>query len=194
VGTIWLGFDKRSTVVRGATGGELAAPVWGRIMARLGSESPDWTMPAGVETRVIDDMGNVYAENCPMVGATHEEYFLSGTAPIATCYTDPGYMYSDSFGYPVDTLATDEAWWQRMRRRIFGARDTVRTDTFAVPVRPRVDTMLIDSFRMRQDSARRARNDTTHKPPRDTLRKPLPDTIIPDTFRIISDTLRQMSR
>jgi penicillin-binding protein 1A len=182
VGTIWLGFDKRSTVVRGASGGELAAPIWGRIMARLNESNVDWAMPGGVEIRNVDDMGNVYAENCPLLGPTHEEYFLSGTAPVATCYADPGYMYYDSLGYPVDTLMMHDEWWQRLRRRLLG-RDTIKTEPVDTMPTLLGDTLQRDTARPRPDTVRPWITDTTRKPPRDTLRKPPRDTLLGDTLR-----------
>jgi membrane peptidoglycan carboxypeptidase len=186
VGTIWLGFDKRSTVVRGATGGELAAPIWGRIMARLDESNVDWAVPSGVETRMVDDMGNVYAENCPLLGPTHEDYFLAGTAPLATCYADPGYMYMDTMGYPVDTLLLNDEWWRRLRRRFLRDRDTMYIDT-VTPVPPVRDTLRRDTIKLRPDTARPWITDTTRKPPRDTVRrdtlpKPPPDTVRRDTL------------
>lgn len=45
VGTIWLGFDQRVTIVPNAESGAIAAPIWGRIMARYGDSSPDWQQP-----------------------------------------------------------------------------------------------------------------------------------------------------
>ena len=40
VAGIWMGLDRRETIVRGASGGTLAAPVWGRMMARLHEDRP----------------------------------------------------------------------------------------------------------------------------------------------------------
>jgi membrane carboxypeptidase/penicillin-binding protein len=85
VGTIWLGFDKRIGIVPGGKAGELAAPIWGRIMARLGERSRDWPRPAGVESRLMDDHGNVYATHCHGTATLQLEYFIEGTAPEATC-------------------------------------------------------------------------------------------------------------
>lgn len=85
VGTIWLGLDRRSSIVPGGKAGELAAPIWGRIMARLGERSRDWPKPASVESRLMDDHGNVYANHCRRTTALRPEYFLKGTAPKATC-------------------------------------------------------------------------------------------------------------
>ncbi len=85
VGTIWLGFDRRSSIVPGGKAGELAAPIWGRIMARLDERSRDWPKPVGVETRLMDDRGNVYAHHCRRAATLRPEYFLKGTAPRSTC-------------------------------------------------------------------------------------------------------------
>jgi penicillin-binding protein 1A len=85
VGTIWLGFDRRTSIVPGGKAGELAAPIWGRVMARLGGQSRDWLAPSGVESRLMDGDGNVYASNCRSSAELRPEYFLKGTAPKVTC-------------------------------------------------------------------------------------------------------------
>src|SRR5690606_25584459 len=64
VGTIWIGLDKRQRILRGATGGEIAAPIWGRIMRRVGVGTGSWSPPAGVEQRTVDQMGTVVSEGC----------------------------------------------------------------------------------------------------------------------------------
>jgi penicillin-binding protein 1A len=127
VGTIWMGFDKRKTILRGATGGELAAPVWGRIMRRMNIESNGWAPPNGVEMRMVDEYGNVVGDNCPIIGPTRQEYFIEGTAPFTSCYSG-SYTYMDTTMYgdsviraPIDD---DDRWWQRLRSRIFGNEDT----------------------------------------------------------------------
>lgn len=139
VGTIWMGFDKRQTIIPRATGGELAAPVWGRVMVRANQRSSGWQPPAGIEIRTIDANGNVVGENCPIVGATRTEYFIQGTAPVAQCYpTYDQYTYMDTLGYPDTSAysttpgsAADERWWSRMREKIFGnkANEPVLVDT-----------------------------------------------------------------
>jgi penicillin-binding protein 1A len=152
VGTVWIGFDRRQRIVPRATGGELAAPVWGRIMARFEGGSPAWSPPAGVEERVVDALGTIVSEGCIPQGGTHTEYFLSGTAPSANCYP-PGYAWDDSTGSYADYYDSlraadslradslrgatpgDSAWWDRVRRRGSG-RDTLRTaplDTGVLP-------------------------------------------------------------
>jgi penicillin-binding protein 1A len=51
VGTIWIGFDQRKTIVRDAESGAIAAPVWGRIMTRFGDPASDWKAPRRVIAR-----------------------------------------------------------------------------------------------------------------------------------------------
>ena len=205
VGTIWVGFDKRQTVLRGATGGELAAPVWGRVMSRVGERTGDWMMPAGVEVRQVDGMGNLVGENCPTVGGTRSEYFMTGTAPAVSCYTDPTYTYADSFNdpYPIDTMR--QGWYARLKGRLFAdtlataippdpdiTADTVVRDTSLWPPATRDRRPVRDSIpsrapvRINLDSLRgRPRPDTIRRPPPDTTRPP-PDT----TRRPPPDTLR----
>jgi penicillin-binding protein 1A len=123
VGTIWMGFDKRKTIVPRASGGELAAPVWGRVMRRMNLRSGGWAPPPGVEMRMVDEYGNILADNCPTVGAMRREYFMEGSAPIASCYSGSTYDYYDSV-YADSVirapLPPDDGWWARMRSRIFG--------------------------------------------------------------------------
>ena len=180
VGTVWMGFDRRKTVLRGATGGELAAPVWGRIMLRVAEQTGDWIMPSGVEMRLVDEFGNAIADNCPVQGATRQEYFLTGSAPFATCYVNM-YPY-DTLGFDVDTLPTyDDGWWARMKKRL------LRADTIPVNTLP-PDTLADPVIR---DTLNRLRTDTLRRPVTDTLR-PRPDTLRPrpDTLRPKPDTLR----
>ncbi len=89
VGTIWMGFDQPQTVVPGATGGALAAPVWGRVMLRAGPTSGDWWMPDGVVTRLVDEDGDVFGEHCPAMSGTRAELFLTGVGSITSCNSTP---------------------------------------------------------------------------------------------------------
>lgn len=170
VATIWVGFDQRRTVMPGATGGELAAPVWGRVMRRLGLRSAGWDPPEGVETRAVDQLGHVIGDNCPDFGTTRREYFLEGSAPIATCYPysdsvvasyDSLMANEDSFGLRPPTLDSlrREAWRRRLRERGLG-NDGPDTLTDSIRVR------WLDSIRARLDSVR-LRREPPHR--RDTL-------------------------
>lgn len=127
VGTIWIGFDERKTIVARASGGEIAAPVWGRVMKRMNMRSRGWTPPPGIEVRQVDALGNMMGANCPMSGGVRREYFREGTAPVASCYNASTYGYSDTSSYYADSLAysseKDDAWWERMRARIFRSEE-----------------------------------------------------------------------
>ena len=149
---VWIGMDDPQPIMARATGGRLAAPVWGRIMARVAGGSGGWEPPPGVEKMMVDEYGNVVASNCPTYGQVREEYFLSGTVRDYDC-SDYRYRYGDSlYGDSLGYGDEEDSWWRRMRERIFGEdRDTSR---------------------VRQQDTIRMGN-----PPRDTLRPRLPDTI-----------------
>lgn len=83
---VWIGLDRPQPIVPGATGGRLAAPVWGRVMRRLPAAGrPDWTPPPGVETRYVDASGTIVGPGCWSNGVVRTEYFLAGTAPGGWC-------------------------------------------------------------------------------------------------------------
>jgi penicillin-binding protein 1A len=134
---IWIGMDERKRIMRQATGGRLAAPVWGRVMRSVATGGEDWSPPAGIEQHQVDAYGNVVSANCPTFGELRQEYFLRGTVSAFGC---PGYLY----GYGDDTMAGepydgDDGWWQRLRDRM--ARDErpdVPTDRTAPP-----DTIIL---------------------------------------------------
>jgi len=94
VAGVWLGFDEPRTILPGASGGQLAAPVWGRMMAAGGAGTwtvtPGWTRPANVEGATIDlETGYLATPYCPPHQVV-EELFLQGTAPVDQCPTHQG--------------------------------------------------------------------------------------------------------
>lgn len=173
VGGVWIGMDDPQRIMASATGGRLAAPVWGRIMRQVSSGSPDWSPPPGVEQHMVDARGNAVASNCPTFGEVREEYFLRGTMNPSGCRE---YLmgYGDTLGMGMDTLyEDDDSWWRRLRERVFrddaGARDTMTV--------PRQDTIIMGDPR---DARERDRSDTIRRtPPRDTIRltPQRPDTL-----------------
>ncbi len=187
VGTIWMGFDSRKTIVARATGGELAAPVWGRVMRRLNQRSEGWAPPPGIEMRMVDEYGNLLGDNCPVTSATHREYFLEGSAPVSSCYTGSTYsymdsLYSDTSMYPDSVIRAprdpiEERWWQRMRSRIF-RRSEQPADTFVQPA-PRPAEPPLGTPLPNQPPVQPApppQPAPVPPPPTDTLPKPDPDT------------------
>ena len=60
VGTIWIGFDQRKTIIPNAESGAIAAPIWGRIMTRSGDPGPDWKAPPVVIARRAGGSGRAF--------------------------------------------------------------------------------------------------------------------------------------
>jgi len=109
VGTVWIGFDRPRTIVPSATGGRLAAPVWGRTMNRVAQgrpAPPEWRAPADVVARQVDPAsGLLLASGCePFGAAPAEEVFLLGTEPRTVC---------PSAGFAI---AEEDHWRTRFRQ------------------------------------------------------------------------------
>jgi penicillin-binding protein 1A len=101
VGTVWIGFDQPRTIVPGASGGTLAAPVWGRITKALYTHRPKpggWPAPSGVTMLMVDaQTGAIVGNGCPPpAGAAYREVFLSSAVPATSCGSGSG-------------------WWGRLR-------------------------------------------------------------------------------
>ena len=89
IGTVWIGFDQPRAIAPRATGGSVAAPVWGRIARRSGGWSNgEWSTPPQQVVRLAIDpaTGLALVEGCvPRNGDAVEEVFLRGREPDATC-------------------------------------------------------------------------------------------------------------
>ncbi|MBI3792887.1 MAG: PBP1A family penicillin-binding protein [Gemmatimonadetes bacterium] len=83
VGAVWLGFDRPKTIARGAAGGTLAAPIWGRMMAAAGRGAREWVPPASVAAGTMDRETRAPATDATPVERRYTEYFLPGTQPRA---------------------------------------------------------------------------------------------------------------
>ena len=90
VAGVWLGFDKPKTITPGAAGGSLAAPVWGKMMARyyassagrsLERSSARWTPPLGVISGELDRVTGQLATALTPADRRYTEYFVEGTEP-----------------------------------------------------------------------------------------------------------------
>ncbi|HEY0020010.1 MAG TPA: PBP1A family penicillin-binding protein [Longimicrobium sp.] len=104
VGAVWFGLDRPQTIVREASGGTIAAPVWGRIMSRIGGRGGDFAEPRGVVTETVDRAtGYVVDPACPPQGETYTEYFVHVRPPRPVCY--PGNQYP---AMAFDTVFSDE--------------------------------------------------------------------------------------
>jgi len=82
---VWMGFDQRQTITRGAFGGTLSAPIWNLFARRAYERRPmpaAWSVPPGlVGVRVLRRDGS-YAPN-DSTDASVTEYFVEGTEPTA---------------------------------------------------------------------------------------------------------------
>jgi len=86
VAGVWLGFDKPSTIMPGAAGGSLAAPIWGDMMARYYAGRPApaaWMPPAGLVALQLDRTTGLPADSLTAPAQRYTEYFIPGTEPQA---------------------------------------------------------------------------------------------------------------
>ena len=102
VAGVWLGFDKPISIAAGAGGGSLAAPVWGKMLARYYAAKPEiltsreaaqWTPPLGVIMGDVDrDTGQLATDQTP-ADRRYTEYFVEGTEP-ASLRADPWKLFA----------------------------------------------------------------------------------------------------
>ena len=106
VAGVWIGFDKPRPILEEATGGRLAAPVWGRMLARVYQDRPlpkPWAAPANVVSRPVDPATGLLVEKgcAPEDGEARRELFLKGKEPAAYC---PGREAPPANGFPSQLL------------------------------------------------------------------------------------------
>ncbi|MBN2620664.1 PBP1A family penicillin-binding protein [candidate division WOR-3 bacterium] len=99
VAAVWMGNDDNERIFRGATGGDICAPVWGEFMAAIDpSPSGEFPMPAGlVNCRICEQTGMLANEYCP---DPRLYTFVAGTEPQDTCDLHTfgqEYEYHDDF-------------------------------------------------------------------------------------------------
>ncbi len=195
VAGIWIGLDDPQQIVSRATGGRLAAPVWGRAMSRLPqSGAGGWSPPPGVERREVDMAGNPVGEGCPTFGETRGEFFLAGASPPGDCYGwENDTLWGDSLALP-DSLRgpEDEEWWARMRERLFG-EDT--TDLSPEERRERLDSLRRVRLEELGDTLG---EDTIFGEDEDTAAEEEQDTVPPeedeDTTELIGEPVDSLRR
>ena len=83
VAGVWLGFDRPKTIMPGAGGGSLAAPIWANMITRYyGSRSAgDWFAPPDVSMGELDRLTGQLADETTPAARRYTEYFLPGTEP-----------------------------------------------------------------------------------------------------------------
>jgi 1A family penicillin-binding protein len=130
---VWIGFDEPRPIVPNASGGRVAAPVWGRMMARhyRGRQSPPpWKAPGNIVAHEIDPgSGLVLEEGCwPLEGQPYRELFIAGREPRSICPDDMWAYGADSsgyYGYGDDAYGDDTS-----RAGGYGPRGAARYDAW----------------------------------------------------------------
>jgi penicillin-binding protein 1A len=152
VAAVWMGMDDPQTLVPGASGGTLAAPVWGRLMGAVYSDRPapqPWSAPSGVSTAEVERAtGMIVGPGCPARGPTYTEYFVGGAPVSGMCQTDtiyPRMAYDsiwmdeewgagmDTLGGDLDRAGIDWPELEELRRRIRMGDSIAPTDTIGYP-------------------------------------------------------------
>ncbi len=83
VAGVWLGFDQRQTIARGAFGGTLAAPIWSAFAREAYRSRPlpaPWQPPAGLVAARVRRADGGYAPTDESDAAV-TEWFIEGTEP-----------------------------------------------------------------------------------------------------------------
>jgi len=97
VAGVWLGFDRPRTIVAGAEGGTLAAPVWASFMEVADRNAPtgsDWRVPPGVvQIRFDPESGFYLPEDCPVVDGARMEWVLEDALPPRFCPKPPSQWF-----------------------------------------------------------------------------------------------------
>lgn len=102
---VWVGFDTRKRIVRGATGATFAVPLWTKFMdeATKGKPVKEFKIPNGVVSRTVCDVTHKLAnEYCPH---TRKEFYIAGTEPTEICdiHTKDGIL-TNKFYYNPSTF------------------------------------------------------------------------------------------
>lgn len=85
---VWIGFDKRISLGRQQTGGDVCLPLWTSFMKRAHEqyEIEDFKKPPGiVERKICKDTGKLASPSCTL---SYNERFISGFEPTEVCEHD----------------------------------------------------------------------------------------------------------
>ena len=196
VGGVWVGFDRPRPIAADASGGRIAAPAWGRMMAGIYRDRPAppaWDRPASVVERDIDPAsGLVLEEGCsPVDGRARAELFLADDVPASVCPDGAG--EPGLFGRLADAF---ETLVLQARGRLASLHGSLFGDApDAAPDEDR-DRFLGRPRLPRAGQARPAADTTPDEPPAGPLGTPvesIPDfggPPIPDTAEPLPDTIR----
>jgi penicillin-binding protein 1A len=112
VASVWFGFDRPKTIMPGAAGGRLAAPVWGSFMnavyigaaPELPAPEP-WSWPEGILAVQVDGATGLLASDACPTDRVYTEFYIPGTQPTQLC--DPFAINGGLFGAPLGRAVPD---------------------------------------------------------------------------------------
>lgn len=87
---VWVGYDEQRALTNGASGGAVAAPIWGAMMRRVYQERTlpqSWLIAGDIKARLVDpESGRILEEGCrPRRGQPRQEVFLEDEEPETVC-------------------------------------------------------------------------------------------------------------
>ncbi len=168
VGVVWIGFDQPRPILPNASGGLLAAPVWGRMMSQGGRTGSDWTEPPGVARLPYDPAtGHPYPQGCGAASGAPTDLFLEDRMNPEPCPAGPAPV--DTSGGPLqDSLGAPPTPGGLPSMDTLGGPPGGRGDSLPIP--PTLS-----------DSARRSAPTTPAQPPVTPPRQPTTPRSTPPT-------------
>lgn len=97
---VWVGYDQKKTIFRGAVGGNVAAPIWAEFMKQATANLPneDFSPPDSITyARICELTGLLASPRCPKVRL---EVFKLGTEPKEECTVHRFRTRRDDFELP----------------------------------------------------------------------------------------------
>ena len=211
VASVWVGFDQPEEIVPEASGGRIAAPVWGRVMRRIygNRKTPqEWAAPESVVRRTVDPVsGMLIAAGCkPARGSARKELFLSYAQPATTCprgtpehepnLFDRAYAWLRSGWHSVrewiaSHVGREREERERPRDRYLGVPKLPEAREIPAPMMDSTILLDIDTSMLQLDPLQPETLDIDTLPvdtidldtlPQDTFAPVLPDTVPSDTL------------
>jgi penicillin-binding protein 1A len=83
VAGVWLGFDRPKTIMPGAAGGSLAAPIWANAITRYyaSGSAGEWAAPPDLSYAELDRATGQLADEFTAPENVYVEFFIPGTEP-----------------------------------------------------------------------------------------------------------------